>query len=494
MFSDSGTAEQTEESQQVVSEPRKGQGEAPGDSEPGPSASQSVPVTMGLLESILRYGMATGYQPVTMSRFCSTPRRAFSQNPRAQPRNYMDFQFGEPSGSFAFSQKGMSAGQTKSPASSQLMKIKDQETYLTDSQERAVPDSQETVYKECRYVKVPFGKETFVFQPTPLRGSQRNSPGDSQDTHSGGQLVPLEGGRVRSFSNEQTWDEDHEVPSVLDLTVKKKDQQMPVTGEKTFKCSQIATRVGEQFPYEAKMAAPSYSQALHPSELISSFSVHTSCQYKKMILSRDMALFRDHLVSIIGYKAFYKHQTRDLSSTQINHYGQLVSSRGQNVSTRQGTVPSVEKCHHRQETFFSRVYPPLHSGGPLAPRPPSESASVSAYVRGQLCQDNLFVETKSHDSQKTHNWKPYFCRYDDGAKSFPMSSLLRDHRGTHTGELPYACDHPQCGLKFPCLDNLLSHRREHREEQPYRCSYCNQGFTRLDDLRTHSRQHFSTLS
>lgn len=462
MFSDSGTAEQTEEPQQVISEPYQDQGETPGDSEPGPSTSQSIPVTMSVLESILRYGMASGYRAMTME---------------------------EPSGSFAFSQKDMSADQTKSPERSQLMKLKDQETSLTDSQERAVSDSEETVYKECRYVKVPFGKETFVFQPTPLCGSQRNSPGDSQGTHSEGQLVPLEGGRVRSFSAEQTWDEDHEVPSMSDLTVKK-DQQMPVTGEETFTCGQIATRVGEPFPSEGTMAAPSYSQARHPSELISSFSVHTTCQYEKMVLSRDKDLFRDHLVSIKGYKAFYKHQTRDLSSTQINQYGQLVSFHGQNVSTGQGTVPSVEECRRHQETFN----PPLYSGGPLAPRPPPESASVSANVPGQLHQDSLFVETKSHDSQKTHNRKPYFCPYDDGETSFPMSSLLGDHRRTHTGELPYACDHPQCGLKFFCLDNLLSHRREHMEEQHYRCSYCNQGFTRLDDFRMHSIQHFSTLS
>ncbi|KAK7830608.1 hypothetical protein U0070_018333 [Myodes glareolus] len=495
MFSDSGKAEQTEEPQQVVSEPCKDQG-TPGDSGPGPSTSQPAPVTLSLLESILRYGVTTGYQPMAMSRVCSTPRRAFTQSSRAQPRKDRNFQFGEPSGSFAFSQKHVSADQTKSSASSQLVNLKDQETSLTDSHERADPDSQETVYKKChRYVKAPFGKETFVFQPTPLCGSQRNSPGDSQGTHSGGQLVPLEGGHARSFSAEQTQDEDHEVPSALDLTVKKKDQQMPVTEEETFKGSQIATRMGEQFPNEGKMAAPFYSQALHPSELIPTFSIHTSCQYEKMVLSRDMELFQDHLVSIKGYKAFYKQQTRDLSSTQINHYGQLVSSHGQNVSTGQGTVPSVEECRRRQETSSSSGYPPRHSGGPVAPGPPPQSASVSANVRGQLRQDSSFVETKSHDSQKkTHNWKPYFCGFDDGEKSSPMPSLLRDHRRTQTGELPYACDHPQCGLKFPCLDNLLSHRREHMEEQPYHCSYCNQGFTRLDDLRTHSRQHFSSLS
>lgn len=494
MFSDSGTAEQTEEPQQVVSEPCKDQGETSDDSEPRPATSQSAPVTMSLLESILRYGTAIGCEPMTTSRFCRTPRRAVSQHSRTQPRKDMDFQFGRPSGSFAFSQKDVSADQTKSPASSQLIKLEDQETSLTESQERAVSDSQETVYKKCRYVKDPFGKETFVSQPTPLRESQKNSPGDCQDTHSGGQLVPLEGGRVRSFSAEQTSDENDEVPSALDLSVKKKDQQMPVTGEKPFKSSQIATRVAEQFPYESKMAPASYSQALHPSELISSFSVHTSCQYKKMVLSRDIDLFRDHLVSIKGYKAFYTYQTKDLSSTQINHYGQLVSSRGQNVSTGQGTVPCVEECRPRQETFFSRGYPPLQSGGPLAPRPPPESASVSSYVRGQHRQDSSFIETESHDSQKTHNWKPDFCQYDDGEKSFSMSSLLRDHRRPHTGELPYACNYPQCGLKFPCLDNLLSHRREHMEDQPYRCSHCNQGFTRLDDLRMHTRQHFSNLS
>lgn len=175
---------------------------------------------------------------------------------------------------------------------------------------------------------------------------------------------------------------------------------MPVPRDQTFNCSQITTRMGEQFPYEGQMAVDD-SQACHPSQVMTSSSDHT-CGYNKRILNNHLT-FQNHLQAPGAYQIFYKQQKIDPNSAQINHYGQLVSSHSQNVYRGQGTVPSVEECLHPQVISISSGNSSLHSGGPLAPRQPSKSVSVSVFVQGHLQQDNSHLETK------THIRKPYFC-------------------------------------------------------------------------------------
>ncbi|XP_052571705.1 Kruppel-like factor 18 [Peromyscus californicus insignis] len=403
----------------------------------------------------------------------------------------MDFQFGEPSETTSLYQQVASADQNKSPADSQLMDLNTQETSLSDSQARAFPDSKEIVYKEGSEVTTLRGNESLVSHSAALCGRQRISPGENQDSSSGGQLESLEGGHVRSFSCDQTCDEDHLIPSVFDQTIKGKYQEIPVIGDQTFACSQVATRMGEQFPSEGQMTAPIYSLAPHPSRLITPSSAHSLCGDKKMILSRDMTLFQDHLVAIKGYQAFYSHPMRDPISAQINHYGQLVSLHGQNVPTVQGTVPRVKEGLHPQVISFSGGDSSLHSGVPLASRQPPESVSVSASVQGELPQDNSYFKTKNHDSQKkTHNVKPYFCAYGYCEQSFSKPSLLRNHMRTHTEEMPYACNYPRFNWEFTDLDILIRHRRQRTGVDPYLCMYCNRSFTRLDNLKKHWRSHF----
>ncbi|OBS67726.1 hypothetical protein A6R68_03733, partial [Neotoma lepida] len=108
------------------------------------------------------------------------------------------------------------------------MELITQETSLSDSQERAVPDSKEVVYKVDGQVKTLIGQQTLVIH-----------------------TASIEGRHVTSFNGEQTWDVGHLVTSVLDQTIKEEHQEMSVSsGDQIFDCSHMATRVGKQITCE----------------------------------------------------------------------------------------------------------------------------------------------------------------------------------------------------------------------------------------------------
>ncbi|CAH6790577.1 Zfp352 [Phodopus roborovskii] len=490
MSTQPGRIEETEEPQQVISEPCKDQGESPGDCQPAPCTPSAAPVETSQLESVQRQVMPIRNQTVMTSGSCSTPRRAFTQNSNTYSRKVMDFHFREPSETVALHQHVVSAEETKSPAGSQLMELNTQEPSTSDFQGRAVPDSKETVHKEGPQVKSLSGNEIVVTHSTAVCERQRINLGENQDVLSGGQPASLEGGHVRSFNDHKTCDEDYVVTSVIDQTIKAEDQETPVTGDQTFHCNQTSTRMGEKFPCEGQMAAPFYSQAHHPSHVITSSSDHTCCGYKR-ILNHDLN-FRNYLQTIGAYQIFCKHQETDSSSAQINHYGQLVSSYPQKVCTSQGTEPSVEECVRPRVICFSGGDSSLHSCCPLRPRQPSKSVSVCASGQGQLLQDDLYLETKSGDIQeKTHNRrKPYFCTYGYFKKSFSKFHHLRKHFRTHTGKKLYECDWPRCRWKFPRLETLNRHKEKHLRLHPYRCNRCRQSFSRYDHFKEHLEKHF----
>lgn len=81
-------------------------------------------------------------------------------------------------------QEVLSADLMESPVGSQLQELNPQETLLTDSQKRDIPDSQETSLS---------GKETLVSHRTAMDRRQRIRPGDNQDALSGGQLATPDG-------------------------------------------------------------------------------------------------------------------------------------------------------------------------------------------------------------------------------------------------------------------------------------------------------------
>ncbi|XP_059619834.1 zinc finger protein 845-like [Phlebotomus argentipes] len=119
---------------------------------------------------------------------------------------------------------------------------------------------------------------------------------------------------------------------------------------------------------------------------------------------------------------------------------------------------------------------------------------------------------------KRHNpERKYVCDWESCDYSTPLTTSLRDHRRTHTGEKPFKCDFcdktfsvrgcvkrhiahmhnphivpcTQCEKSFPTRKALLDHVRRLHAERTIPCSVCNKKYGSKADVSRHMKDSHS---
>nr|XP_034372385.1 Kruppel-like factor 18 [Arvicanthis niloticus] len=509
-----------------------------GASQPRVSNTQNSPVEFSQVVSGQSSEMPTGKQTVMTSASCSTQETTCTQNSTAHPGQAIEFHIGEPSETSSLNQQVLFDEQNKSPAGPLLMQLNSTpKTCLPHPQKTSVLDTKDTLYNEGYWMRTLSPDKTVLIQNTGMCESQMITSGNHQ--------IALSGSHAGHDPNV-----DHFLASVNDQTLSG-DLEMTFNDDQTSYYSQLTTKNGGHLTlYGNQMTTPSYSQALHPNQILTSFSELNLLGHSKRNQVADNRSYGDQMITPNGYQVFCEPQKRDncdqikqgyqmttfseysLSWYQTSGYRcdqdlignhQVTSPiRGQPLYDFQIPTSSFDTTLHGTKRTASSAEDNLEC------HPETSPSSEESFYLGQMrtsVDQNIYPSQngtpnieESLDSQVTSlsNQAPYVSESSylssspviqrQPQESSSPSGLIQgqhpemnldlktqspvSHKTPHTLKR-YYCTYQDCNKFYTESYHLKDHMKKHTGEKTYACDVpgCSWKFYRFCDLKRHKLKH-----
>nr|XP_034357601.1 Kruppel-like factor 18 [Arvicanthis niloticus] len=501
--------------------------------------TQPSPVESSQVVSGQSSEMPTWKQTVMTSASYSTQETTCTQNSTAYPGQAIEFHIGEPSETSSLNQQVLFHEQNKSPAGLQLMQLNStSKTCLPHPQKTSVLDTKDSLYNEDYWMRTLSPDKTVLIQNTGMCESQMITSGNHQ--------IALSGSHAGHDPNV-----DDFLPSVNDQTLSG-DLEMTFNDDQTAYYSQLTTKnEGHLTLYGNQMITPSYSQALHPNQILTSFSELNLLGHSKRNQVADNRSYGDQMITPNGYQVFSEPQKRD-NCDQIKQGYQMTSFSEYSLSGYQtsgyrcdqdlienhqmtspiGVQPLYDfqiptSCFDTTLHGTNRTISSAEDNLDCYPETSSPSSEESFYL-GQMrtsvdqniypSQDGTPNIEESLDPQVTSlsNQAPYVSE-----SSYPSSSpviqrqpqessspsgLIQEQHPEMNLDLKtqspvsqktphplksYYCTYENCNKSYTKFHHLRDHMKKHTGEKTYACDVpgCSWKFYRSGDLKRHQTKH-----
>ena len=119
----------------------------------------------------------------------------------------------------------------------------------------------------------------------------------------------------------------------------------------------------------------------------------------------------------------------------------------------------------------------------------------NVHLQKNECASNYDSKAKPIDKKKKYKnkigkykrSKVYNCPHCEYTTN--VTTNLRNHIRTHTGERPYVCTFKDCGKRFAAKGNLNDHIKRHLGDKQHKCTLCQKAFVNKYELKVHRRKY-----